>query len=173
MPDNRGHLLPVYVLADESYSMAPYAGKLNSGMVSLHEALRSGQKRGGVSSHVRRDQCTGRAPERVVGRQRLGVGDVERRAQPAGLQFCYQGVGIDDSTPGNIDEQCTIAHSREEFCVDKVPGGWRQRSDHHHNVDGRQKGLEFIDAVHIVVRPWPACDAHDASLEREQSPFDG
>jgi uncharacterized protein YegL len=41
MPDNRGHLLPVYVLADESYSMAPYAGKLNSGMVSLHEALRS------------------------------------------------------------------------------------------------------------------------------------
>src|ERR1017187_6482926 len=41
MADNRGHLLPVYVLADESGSMAPYAGKLNSGMVSLHEALRS------------------------------------------------------------------------------------------------------------------------------------
>ena len=41
MPDYRGHLLPVYVLADESYSMAPYVGELNSGMVSLHEALRS------------------------------------------------------------------------------------------------------------------------------------
>jgi len=41
MADNRGHLLPVYVLADESYSMAPYAEELNSGMVSLHEALRS------------------------------------------------------------------------------------------------------------------------------------
>jgi uncharacterized protein YegL len=41
MADNRGHLLPVYVLADESSSMAPYAGDLNSGMVSLHEALRS------------------------------------------------------------------------------------------------------------------------------------
>lgn len=41
MPDNRGHLLPVYVLADESYSMAPYAAELNAGMVSLHEALRS------------------------------------------------------------------------------------------------------------------------------------
>jgi uncharacterized protein YegL len=41
MPDNRGHLLPVYVLADESYSMAPHVGELNSGMVSLHEALRS------------------------------------------------------------------------------------------------------------------------------------
>ena len=41
MPDNRGHLLPVYVLADESYSMAPYAEELNAGMVSLHEALRS------------------------------------------------------------------------------------------------------------------------------------
>jgi uncharacterized protein YegL len=41
MPDNRGHLLPVYVLADESYSMAQYMGELSSGMVSLHEALRS------------------------------------------------------------------------------------------------------------------------------------
>ena len=41
MPDNRGHLLPVYVLADESYSMKPYAGQLNSGMLSLCEALRS------------------------------------------------------------------------------------------------------------------------------------
>lgn len=41
MPDNRGHLLPVYVLADESYSMAPYAEELNAGMISLHEALRS------------------------------------------------------------------------------------------------------------------------------------
>lgn len=41
MPDNRGHLLPVYVLADESYSMKPYASELNSGMLSLYEALRS------------------------------------------------------------------------------------------------------------------------------------
>jgi len=41
VPDNRGHLLPVYVLADESYSMNEYAGELNAGMISLHEALRS------------------------------------------------------------------------------------------------------------------------------------
>jgi uncharacterized protein YegL len=41
VPDNRGHLLPVYVLADESYSMKPYAGELNSGMLTLYEALRS------------------------------------------------------------------------------------------------------------------------------------
>lgn len=41
MPDNRGHLLPVYVVADESYSMRPYAGELNSGMASLYEVLRS------------------------------------------------------------------------------------------------------------------------------------
>ena len=41
MPDTRGHLLPVYVLADESYSMNDYAGELNAGLVSLHEALRS------------------------------------------------------------------------------------------------------------------------------------
>ena len=41
MPDTRGHLLPVYILADESYSMNEYAGELNAGLVSLHEALRS------------------------------------------------------------------------------------------------------------------------------------
>lgn len=41
MPDNRGHLLPVYVVADESYSMNPYATELNSGMASLYEVLRA------------------------------------------------------------------------------------------------------------------------------------
>jgi uncharacterized protein YegL len=41
MPDNRGHLLPVYVLADESFSMDEYADELNAGLVSLYEALRS------------------------------------------------------------------------------------------------------------------------------------
>jgi uncharacterized protein YegL len=41
MPDNRGHLLPVYILADESISMRPYAGELNDGLISLHETLRS------------------------------------------------------------------------------------------------------------------------------------
>jgi uncharacterized protein YegL len=41
MADNKGHLLPVYVLADESYSMVAHTSELNSGMVSLHEALRS------------------------------------------------------------------------------------------------------------------------------------
>jgi uncharacterized protein YegL len=41
MADNRGHLLPVYILADESWSMKASAGELNSGLISLHEALRS------------------------------------------------------------------------------------------------------------------------------------
>jgi uncharacterized protein YegL len=39
--DNRGHLLPVYILADESGSMAPYIRDLEAGLVSLYEALRS------------------------------------------------------------------------------------------------------------------------------------
>jgi uncharacterized protein YegL len=41
MPDNKGHLLPVYVVADESWSMKPYDGELNTGMASLYEILRS------------------------------------------------------------------------------------------------------------------------------------
>ena len=41
VPDTKGHLLPVYVLADESASMTDYAEELNDGLISLLEALRS------------------------------------------------------------------------------------------------------------------------------------
>lgn len=41
MPDTRGHLLPIYVLADESASMRSYARELNDGLISLYETLRS------------------------------------------------------------------------------------------------------------------------------------
>ena len=41
MADNRGHLLPVYILADESASMKGYEAELNSGLASLNETLRS------------------------------------------------------------------------------------------------------------------------------------
>jgi uncharacterized protein YegL len=41
MPDVRGHLLPVYVLADESASMRAYERELNHGLASLNETLRS------------------------------------------------------------------------------------------------------------------------------------
>ena len=40
MPDTRGQLLPVYILADESFSMKPHLRELNAGLASLHEALR-------------------------------------------------------------------------------------------------------------------------------------
>ncbi|MER5786341.1 hypothetical protein ABT104_32195 [Streptomyces mobaraensis] len=39
MADNRGHLLPVYMLADESGSMSPHVHELNAGLASLHRAL--------------------------------------------------------------------------------------------------------------------------------------
>jgi uncharacterized protein YegL len=41
MADNKGILLPAYVMADESYSMTPHRQALAEGMVSLHESLRS------------------------------------------------------------------------------------------------------------------------------------
>lgn len=41
MPDTRGHLLPVYVLADESSSMGNYVRELNTGVTALCETLRS------------------------------------------------------------------------------------------------------------------------------------
>lgn len=39
MPEIRGQLLPVYVLADESGSMGSSMGELNDGLASLHESL--------------------------------------------------------------------------------------------------------------------------------------
>lgn len=39
MSETRGNVLPVYVVADESASMAPVVGELNSGLASLHDAL--------------------------------------------------------------------------------------------------------------------------------------
>jgi uncharacterized protein YegL len=39
MPEVRGQLLPVYVVADESGSMNGYIGELNAGLASLHAAL--------------------------------------------------------------------------------------------------------------------------------------
>lgn len=41
MADNRGVLLPAYVMADESYSMKPNSVALAEGLVSLHESLRA------------------------------------------------------------------------------------------------------------------------------------
>jgi uncharacterized protein YegL len=39
MESNRGHLLPIYVLADESGSMSSHIDDLNDGLKSLHQAL--------------------------------------------------------------------------------------------------------------------------------------
>lgn len=39
MAGDRGNLLPVYVLADESWSMQPYLGDLNKSLAQVHEAL--------------------------------------------------------------------------------------------------------------------------------------
>lgn len=40
MPDTKGHLLPVYVAADESGSMRPHAGELSAGLEALYSELR-------------------------------------------------------------------------------------------------------------------------------------
>lgn len=39
MAENTGNLLPVYMVADESYSMNDYISNLNDGLAQLHDAL--------------------------------------------------------------------------------------------------------------------------------------
>ena len=68
------------------------------------------------------------------GGQRLGVGDVQGGAHPARLERRYQGVRVDDAAPGDVDQQRSGSHRRQETGVDEVAGLLGQRGDHHDHV---------------------------------------
>ena len=69
---------------------------------------------GTAPADVRGEQQAGRRPQRVPLGQRLGVGDVERRPQPAGGQLGQQRVGVDDDAAGGVDQQGAVLHRGEE-----------------------------------------------------------
>ena len=56
------------------------------------------------ASDVRTDQAVWRRPERVIGRKRLGIGDVEGGAKLMRLKRLHQSIGIDNGPASRVDE---------------------------------------------------------------------
>ena len=101
--------------------------------------------------------------------QRLGVGDVEGEAQPAGV--AQDRGGVDHRAAGDVDDQCAVGQVGQEGVVDEAAGAVGQRDQHHHDVlvgeQLRQVG-GGADAAHEVVVALPARHRGDLGLHRQQ-----
>jgi hypothetical protein len=133
-----------------------FVGTLAAGQ---HEQLLAGDRpgplarAGGVPADVRGEQQAGRVPQRVLGGQRLRLGDVEPREQPPGLQLDEQGVGVHDLAAGGVDQGCAVLHPGQERRVDQPAGGLRQGHDEDDRVGVGQQVRQLVDAPHVVARP--------------------
>jgi hypothetical protein len=96
-----------------------------------HPVARAHRRR----ADVRHDQEVGRLEQRVLGRQRLGIGDVEcRTGDLARVQREQQRLRIDDRAARGVDEQRGRLHARERGAVDQVAGLGRERDVQGHEV---------------------------------------
>ena len=58
----------------------------------------------------------------MVGRQRLGVGHVERGAEAPAFELGDEGVGVDERTPADIHDERTVGQLRERGGIEDVLG---------------------------------------------------
>jgi hypothetical protein len=58
---------------------------------------------------VRRDRHVRQVEQRRVGRQRLGLGDVEDRVDPAGHALAFERDRVDDRAAGGVDQHRAVA----------------------------------------------------------------
>lgn len=59
--------------------------------------------------------------------QRLGIDDIERCPQSAGLQLGHEGVGVHDPPPPCVNQHRAAWHGREELPSDHPVGVRRDR----------------------------------------------
>ncbi len=106
---------------DEAASVTPSCGPTSAcdhvlpaphlrrtGPTAVARALRDGATDRGEGADVRGDQYARRGPERMPGRERLGVSDVEGGPQAAAVHLLQQRVGADDRAQGHVDEQGAV-----------------------------------------------------------------
>ena len=72
-------------------------------------------------------------------RQRLGIGHVQHRPQPAAGDLGEQRVGVDHRSARGVDQQRPVAHRRELGGADQAAGGVGQRREQHDRVGVRQQ----------------------------------
>src|SRR5271154_1657927 len=90
------------------------------------------------SADVRREQQVRRAPQRMAGRQRFRICDIERRTNAFFGESLHQSVGFDDWSSCSVDQQRALFHARDCSCVDQVMRFRRKRHDQHNNISRRQ-----------------------------------
>ena len=84
-----------------------------AGQLGCDQLVGSREEGGARPADVRRDQDVGHLPERVVGRQRLGFGDVEGGPEPAGARLGEQRVGVHQPAAGDVDQQRPVGQRGE------------------------------------------------------------
>jgi hypothetical protein len=89
-------------------------------------------------------------PNLVAVGQRLGVGDVEHGAQPAGAGLGDERAGVDDGAAGGVDEHRAVAHGGQLRRADQSVGGLAECSEHDDGVGLSEQAVELVDAVHAV-----------------------
>jgi uncharacterized protein YegL len=159
MSEPRGQLLPVYVLADESGSMAPVMAELNAGLASLHRALLAAP----MAAAKVRFTVIGFADEAL---ERVHLADLRRVTQ---LPLLSCGGNTDYGTafdallrriPYDVRELRDLGYAVFRpavfFLSDGKPGdGDRWRVYHHRLTDRSQ----FREAPNIVACGIGAADA--------------
>jgi hypothetical protein len=117
---------------------------------------------------VRGYQQIGAPPQGVVRRERLRVGDVERRPHTARVEQVDQGVIVDERAAAHIDQQRAAFHGRQAPGVhDRTR--WIRRDRQDHDVES---GEHRVEPVRALAAPAAAREARDVRLERLESPGD-
>ncbi len=117
---------------------------------------------------MRSDENAWLAPQFVIVGKRLGIGDVESGADSPGRQFDDEGIGVDDTSPRDIDEERSILHRAEEGGVDKSASRVIQRYCENHHIGNAYDAEEFRHGNHArALRP---SDHRHLHLEGLKSP---
>jgi hypothetical protein len=103
----------------------------------------------------------------VLRRKRLGVRDVQRSLNTAGLELGQQIICDDDRSAGSVNEQRTVVHTRQELAVDHMASLVRHRDHEYDDVSRRQQFRQLFDGVHSL--PSMASDHRRHGVEGEQA----
>ena len=107
-----------------------------------------------MAGGVRRDEHAGHRPQRMVGRQRLLLEDVEAGAGDlAGPERRDQIVEPRRHAAPDVDEERGALHPLKARAVHEAFGGRRVRHREDHEVGQRQQRVQRVGAVELRARP--------------------
>jgi hypothetical protein len=106
----------------------------------------------------------------MAGRQRLGIGHVQRRAQPPAGQLRDQRLRVDDDAAGGVDQQGAVLHRGQEGGVDHARGLRGHRHDQDDHVRLGQEFRQVGRGPHTL--PGRPCDVGQLDVEAGQHPPD-